>query len=146
MLSDMATSIEQWRIELVPMPKRSVGLQQHQALPRSPAREQAIADLLAAFDLLARRGEGALPWAAPFRDDPIAFLLDTVSDGANVWGPGGQLLYQNRAARELGVGLSSDVPVEEFSARGRRFERRCLRCRSSRGEYVLEIIREIRQA
>jgi hypothetical protein len=111
--------------------------------PYQRAGEQAVADLLRAFELLNRRGTGVSAWAAPFRDDPLAFLLDSTSDAMSVWGGGGELLYQNRAAAGLNVGHREAAPLEEFSSRGRRFERRCLRCGFQGAEYVLEIIREV---
>lgn len=107
--------------------------------------ERASAVLLEAFHLLARRGPGTLPWSASFRQHPIAFLLDTTGDAINLWDPAGELLYQNRAAAELGVGRCVETPLEVFSVDGRRFERRCVRCRSGSTEYVLEVVREDRQ-
>jgi hypothetical protein len=115
----------------------------------SPARwaaghGHAVDDLLMAFDLLAQRGTGSQAWAAPFRHDPIAFLLDTVSDAANLWrADDGQLLYQNRAAAALAMGRCDDAVVEEFSDAQRRFERRCLRFTAGDSDYILEVIREI---
>jgi hypothetical protein len=104
-------------------------------------------ELLGAARLLNRRGPGRLAWAAPFRDDPIAFLLDSMSDAMNIWAVGGELLYQNRAAAELGVaGSRNAVPFEAFSASGRHFERRSLRCRALGVDYILEIIREVPHA
>lgn len=135
-----------WRIEL---------MEEAETLPvpwRPPERRKAqvpvVSDLalvvlLKAFDLLTHRGAGALPWAAPLRDDPIAFLLDTMGDAISLRGAQGELLYQNRAAAELGIGRRDVAPLEAFAARGRRFERRCLSCCSRGGEYVLEIIREV---
>jgi len=105
--------------------------------------ERATADLLDAFQLLTRRGAGLLAWAAPFRDHPIAFLLDSMTDAANLWGGEGELLYQNRAAAALGIGRADETSSESFSNEGRRFERRCLRCRADHIEYVLEIIHEL---
>jgi hypothetical protein len=102
--------------------------------------------LLDAFDLLARHGTGVLPWAASFRHDPIAFLLDSIGDAANLWGAGGELLYQNRGASELGMGRCDETPLEEFSARGRRFERRCVRCRAHGTEFILEVIHDVTHA
>jgi hypothetical protein len=108
-----------------------------------PALERSMSALLDAFELLAHHGSGSHPWAEPFRHDPIAFLLDTISDAANVWSRRGDLLYQNHAAAKLGLGRCDETVLEEFSADGRRFERRCLCCRSDGSEYILEIIHEI---
>jgi hypothetical protein len=105
--------------------------------------EQAVSELLAAFELLTHRGSGVSPWAAPFLEHPVAFLLDTMTDAMNVWGSEGELLYQNRAAAALGLGRREAAALEVFTSRGRRFERRCLSCRLQGAEYVLEIIHEL---
>jgi len=106
--------------------------------------ERRLAELLEVFELLSRRGIGLRAWAAPFRDDPLAFLLDTMSDGTRIWNARGELIYQNRAAAELRVGGREEVPIELILVNGQRFERRCLRCRLRGTDYVLEIVREVR--
>lgn len=118
--------------------------------PRSlQRREQEIdetsgdipsAALVAAFALLARRGNGPLAWTTFFRHDPIAFLLDSTSDAINLWGPQGELLYRNRAAEGLKMGRSDETPREVLWPSGRRLERRCCRFRCGNAEYVLEIL------
>jgi hypothetical protein len=67
-----------------------------------------------------------------------------MSDAVSVWNAAGELLYENRAAAALGVGRCEEAPLESFSARGRRFERRSIRCHSGGAEYVLEVIHEVR--
>jgi hypothetical protein len=106
--------------------------------------------LLTAFDLIARRGVGGSSWAAPLGDDPIAFLLDSISDAANLWSADGALLCRNRASIALGPISAGSPPspepasaVEAFSAQDRCYERRYLHCRMHAGEYVLEVIREL---
>jgi len=102
--------------------------------------EQASTDLLRAFALVSRRGAGSGSWAAPFRHDPIAFLLDSMSDATNLWGPAGELLYRNRAAAELDIGYPSEAPIGTFFALGRRLERRTLSYCCNDRELLLEII------
>lgn len=102
--------------------------------------DQGSAELLRAFAMLSRRGTGLGSWAAPFRHDPIAFLLDSVSDATNLWGPAGELLYRNRAAAELDIGYPSEAPTGSFFAMGRRLERRTLSYRCDDRELLLEII------
>src|SRR5262245_7747611 len=80
--------------------------------PQASAGEHHLAELLEAFELLSHRGIGLSAWAAPFRDDPLAFLLDTVSDAARIWNAHGDLVYENRAATQLGVGGSHDAAIE----------------------------------
>lgn len=107
------------------------------------ARERSLKSMLQAFALLARRGPGGTGWAAPFREDPLAFLLDTVGDAVNLYSTTGELLYQNRAASDLGLAWGEDAPQQQFQVGTRLFECRCLRCGSVGSEYVLEIIREL---
>jgi hypothetical protein len=109
-----------------------------------PAPVTTTDRLLAAFDLLSRRGEGPSAWATPFRDDPIAFLLDTMSDAVTLWGPTGQPLNQNRAALELRLGNGNEAALQSFWARGEAFERRCLSSQAGKRDYMLEIIRQVR--
>jgi hypothetical protein len=99
--------------------------------------------LVYAFDLLSRRGTGQSAWAAPFRHDPIAFLLDAMGDAASLWAPTGTLLYQNRAAVDLGLCTFDEVAVKIISAHGQTFERRCLRYQANGTEFLLEIIHEV---
>lgn len=116
--------------------------------PEQPPRllsagERASTALIAACDLLSRRGPAPSPWITPFRQDPIAFLLDTTSNPVNLWGPLGTLVYRNRAAEHADLGCRNDVAREDFVAGGRRFERRCLRLACGGADYMLEIFHEI---
>jgi hypothetical protein len=133
-----------WRIELVeemnrlPMPWRPAI--RRQDIQQDPG-EIAKAALVTAFGLLARRGTGPMAWAASFRHDPIAFLLDSTSDAVNLWGTDGDLLYQNRAAERLGLGVGRAVETpESLTSGGHPLERRCCRFRCGHAEYLLEII------
>jgi hypothetical protein len=99
--------------------------------------------LLSAFELLTHRGNGSAAWASPFRDNALAFLLDSMSDATNLWGSEGELLYRNRAAEQLGIGRCDDTAVEEVTICGRRFERRTARCRCGGKEYLFEILRDL---
>jgi anti-sigma regulatory factor (Ser/Thr protein kinase) len=108
--------------------------------------------LFCAFDRIARRGEGASSWAAPLGGDPIAFLLDSMSDAANLWRADGALLYRNRASLALGTIVTASAPaglsgpagvIEVFEVQGQRYERRCLRCGMRATPYVVEVIREL---
>ena len=111
-----------------------------------PMTVRAVEELLGAFTLLAFRGTGNQPWVAPFRHDPIAFLLDTVSDATNLWAADArELLYQNRAATALAVGRCDDTVAEEFAVGDRHFERRCLRFGAGGRDYILEIIHQFPQ-
>lgn len=120
--------------------------------PHRLAHDGALGQLLRAFALLNQRGTGGQAWAAPFRDNPIAFLLDSMSDALTIWSSSGELLFQNRYAARLAgrqgskahhggkLRHSRDVPLERFTSLGQRFERRSLRCAGEGIEYVIEIV------
>jgi len=111
--------------------------------PRLMRGEEAVSALISAFELLTHRGNGGAAWASPFRDNALAFLLDSMSDATNLWGSEGQLLYRNRAAEQLGIGRCDDTPVAELTIYGRRFERRAARCSCGGKEYLFEIVRDL---
>jgi len=84
------------------------------------------------------------------QDDPLTFLLDSVSDAVNLWSADGELLYRNRASGSLHSVFVPTAPsldrgdVENFALLGRHFERRYLRCHIERQDYFLEVIRDVR--
>ena len=134
-----------WRIEIVEEPERlpamwaapPVRREVHLA-PDDPAKTA----LLSAFQLLSSRGSGPKAWAASFRHNPIAFLLDTSSDAVNLWEAGGDLLYRNRAVERLGLGRCDETAWEVLTEGPRHLERRCCRMRWGKADYLLEIIGE----
>lgn len=111
--------------------------------PSSLRTDVAFAALLSAFELLAQRGDGSEPWALPFRDNVLAFLLDSMGDAANLWSAEGELLYRNRASEQLHFGRFDAPATAQLTYRGRRFERRAAECTSRGRRYVLEILREV---
>jgi hypothetical protein len=127
------------------MRMRTSTVWQSESMPRL-TNDNALRQLLQAFALLNLRGTGVLAWAAPFRDNPIAFLLDSMSDALSIWSSSGELLFQNRYAARLAerygakVRDSREAPLERFTSRGQSFERRSLRCTGDGIEYVIEII------
>jgi hypothetical protein len=134
---------QRWRIELVeeseglPVSWRPSGRTEKSHPAPSEIAKMAV---VAAFELLTRRGTGPLAWAAFCRQDPIAFLLDTMSDAVNLRAAEGTLLYQNRAAERLGLGRSEETAQEILTNGDRQLDRRCCRFRCGNIEYVLEII------
>lgn len=116
--------------------------------PEQPPRlllpsERAVAALLTACELLTRRGPDEHGWATPFQQDPVAFLLDTVSDAVNVWDPEGVAVYSNRAAEELGCGDCAEAAPRRFVHAGRHYERRCSHVEYQSEQYVLEVLHEV---
>lgn len=124
---------------------RASTVRQSESLARLP-NDNALGQLLRAFALLNQQGTGVLAWAAPFRDNPIAFLLDSMSDALSVRSSSGELLFQNRYAAHLAernggkVHPRLEAPLERFTSGGQRFERRSLRCTGDGIEYVIEIV------
>lgn len=101
--------------------------------------ELAMGALITACELLAQRGPAPNAWTTPFRQNPIAFLLDTMNEALILWGPDGTLIYRNRAAEAIGLDCREEVALERFAGiAGRQFERRCLHIEYG-GDYVLEI-------
>lgn len=127
------------------MRMRTSTVWQSESFPRL-ANDNAVGQLLLAFALLNRRGTGVLAWAAPFRDNPIAFLLDSMSDALSIWSSSGELLFENCHAARLAqrhggkVRHSREAPLERFTSQGQRFERRSLHCTGDGIEYVIEIV------
>jgi hypothetical protein len=110
---------------------------------RRPLVDRSLNQLLRAFDLLKRQGTGAFAWAAPFRDDPIAFVLDSMSDAVRIWSASGDLIFQNRMAARLDIRPGDGYPLERVTCRGRYFERRSLRCTGGGVDYLIEIAHEV---
>ncbi len=98
--------------------------------------EQSTGVLIEAIRMLNRRGEGPEAWVTSFLQDPIAFLIDTVSDPVRVRDARGQLLYQNPAANELPSELipRTDVLIREHPYQCRRVE-----YATSGGALVIEV-------
>lgn len=120
-----------WRLEWVeeidrPPPALWRPPPRRRQIPRGPGEMASLA-LVTAFGLLAKRGMGPTAWAASFRHDPIAFLLDASSNAIFLWAEGG-LLYQNLAAERMGL------------RNGHPSQRRCCRFRCGGSDYLLEII------
>lgn len=103
----------------------------------------AAAALLSAMEHLRFQGTGPQAWATSFRHDPIAFLLDAMSDAVNVWSAEGQLVYRNPSSAELGLGRFEDIALVVIADGEVRYQRRCLRFRAPNAEFLLEIIRPL---
>ena len=111
--------------------------------PASAADTELISNLASSRDTSAA--------VARFGDDPLTFLLDSVSDAVNLWSAEGELLYRNRASGTLDTVIpapaasrSGTSDIESLNLLGRRFERRYLRCHIERQDYFLEVIRDVR--
>jgi hypothetical protein len=110
---------------------------------RRPSIDGSLGQLLCAFELLNRQGTGLFAWAAPFRDDPIAFVLDSMSDAVRIWSSSGELLFQNRMAARLDIHSGDGYPLERLTCGGQHFEKRSLRCTGGGVDYLIEIAHEV---
>lgn len=119
-----------WQPRLQPVPP-----------PRDPVGDSGLA-LGVAIGRLLLRGPGPQAWTASYRHDPIAFLLDAVSDAVNLWSADGTLLFRNAASQRLALGRSEPCAHELLTVSGRHYERRCLRYAHAGMEYILEVLRE----
>lgn len=126
-----------------PRPGTLVSLRRPVEGSSSLRTDVALAALLSAFELLAQRGDGKEPWALPFCDNVLAFLLDSMGDAANLWSAEGELLYRNRASERLQCGRFDAGGTTQLSFFGKRFERRAAECSSRGRRYVFEILHEI---
>lgn len=105
--------------------------------PRSLA---ALSALIDAFARLGRRGPGTTGWAMPFSDNPLSFLLDSMSDAVFVRQHGGQVVYRNRAATALPVLDRPPAAVERVYIGTRCYERRCLAIEEEPVQLIIEVL------
>jgi len=110
---------------------------------RRPSSDGSLSQLLCTFELLNRQGPGVFARAAPFRDDPIAFVLDSIGDAVRIWSSSGDLLFQNRMAARLDIQPGDGYPLERLTSRGQHFEKRSLRCTGGGVDYLIEIAHEV---
>lgn len=113
--------------------------------PPAPPIMAPVAALLDAFAQLGRRGPGERAWAAPLADNPLSFLLDSMSDAVLVRRRGGPVLYRNRAASRLPVLDRPPAPAERVHIGVRTYERRCLLVEDAPYELVIEVLSPIHQ-
>jgi hypothetical protein len=119
--------------------------------PPEPPEQEVVPEitnllpLLSALQHLAFRSGEPGAWAAPLARDPIAFLLDSITEAVNVRTSGGELVYSNRSAADFGPLGPADLGVTELARGGQRFERRAVAFEAVGTTYVVEILREIRK-
>lgn len=104
------------------------------------------AELVAACTLLTCRGTGPQAWTFGYRQDPVAFLLDTIEEAVSLWTTEGARLYRNRAAEALNLGWRGYAALERLRQDDRDLERRCISFSLGHASYVLEIVHEARAA
>ena len=100
--------------------------------------------LLSALRHLAFRAGEPGAWGAPLARDPIAFLLDSITEAVNVRTTSGELVYSNRSAADFGPFGPADPGVTELARGGQRFERRAVAFEAVGTTFIVEILREIR--
>jgi len=148
-------SSQRYRIVLIPeasgslVPRRSLRRRDGR---RSRAPEDnplepfaALAVLLKALQRVNRRGQGPAAWA-PVADDPLSFLLDSMSDALIVRGPNGQVHFANPMAREWQMTDRDFTPFEEFEQGGLRFRARGLEMNLPEGQLTFTLVSRIRRS
>lgn len=93
--------------------------------------------LVRAMSRLQRRGKGERAWTTSVADEPLAFLLDAISDAWMLRERGGKVLFANAAARALSLETRPTEVYEKFRAEGKLYERRT----QAFEQYVLEVVR-----
>lgn len=100
---------------------------------------QPLAALLAAIRKVNPRGPGPAGWSLSLAEDPVAFLLSSMSDAVLIRAEEGRVLYSNPRAASLKLVEREFAAFEEFSLEGVSYERRGLRLELPGGVLTLEI-------
>ncbi|MBX3172440.1 MAG: hypothetical protein KF760_33860 [Candidatus Eremiobacteraeota bacterium] len=113
--------------------------------PVERARRQQVGllGLLDAIERLARRGSGPAAWAPVF-EDPLAFLLDAISDGLLVRGRNGEVVFANALANQLELGERAFTAYEEFERGGESYAARGLRLELPDGPFTFTLVTRVR--
>lgn len=101
--------------------------------------------LLHSLGRLRRRGVGPSAWASTFENDPLAFLLDSMSDAFLIRTLEGDILFENRFARELELAHRAFTDYEKFENDGTPYERRGLTFVTPRGRVTVTIAKSLRR-
>lgn len=108
-------------------------------------RTDPLEDLIEAFLRLSFRGEGEEAWAPALAENPLLFLLDTISDAVVLRLEHGNMLYANPAARNMGVLQSRPTTAfEKLRLNDQLYERRCMSFSAGPNTVVLEVLRRVR--
>ncbi len=113
------------------------------AVERARRQQAGLLGLLDAIDRLSRRGTGPSAWAPVF-EDPLAFLLDALSDGLLVRGANDEVLFANALATELKLGERAFNPYEEFERAGESYAARGLRLEMAEGPITFTLVTKVR--
>lgn len=104
--------------------------------------------LLEAFARLSFRSEGAFAWAPALSENPLAFLLDAVSEAVVLRSSSGRAVYANPSARRMVIperwpDASSETGLEVLQVEDGQYERRCMSFSLGGETYVLEVLRQV---
>ena len=108
--------------------------------PRYTLSDPAARALVSAMELLNFRSSGPAAWVSPFRENPIAFLLDSMADAVTVKDEHGAVVFRNRAGMELQLTGCESESLTVIIVAGQRFERRRIRFSAGRDTFVMEIL------
>ena len=104
------------------VPQRKNQHRRHWRPEPEPAVEfDVLQVLLNSLTRVRRRGHGPSAWAPVFDNDPLAFLLDSISDAFVVRGMDDRVIFDNPLARELRLGERRFSLYEEFEVDGEQF-------------------------
>jgi len=115
--------------------------------PRTPPRPRRgeldpLAALLDALGAASRCCDGDEAWVAPYIEHPLAFVLDTLSDGIVVWTGNGRIVFANRAARSMELDPPSAATFQELTVGEKCLSRRAIRYERGGETFVVEVISE----
>lgn len=80
--------------------------------------------ILKSLRILRRRGTGDSAWTTSLEEAPLTFLLDAVSDAWIVRHQKGQVLFANRAAKDLQLEDRAYSRFERFAIGKQQYEKR----------------------
>jgi len=102
--------------------------------------------LLEAFARLSFRSEGAFAWAPALAENPLAFLLDAVSDAVVLRSSSGRAVYANPSARRMVIPErwpEAEAAHEVLQVEDGQYERRCMSFSQGGETFVLEVLRRM---
>jgi hypothetical protein len=113
------------------------------AVERARRQQAGLLGLLDAIERLSRRGTGPAAWAPVF-EDPLAFLLDAISDGLVVRGSDGQVVFANSLANQLELERRPFAAYEEFEHGGLSYALRGLSLQLPEGPITFTLVTRVR--
>lgn len=108
-----------------------------------PREALGLGVLLEAVERLRRQGPGPEGWRTSLSDDPIAFLLDSMTDAFLVRCDQGEVLYANPVAEQIELMKRTTETHQRFQVKGVNYVRRSMRYHLPNRVLILEIASKI---